>query len=128
MGQSVSKAIKHIKEAIVATTRRILPPIVQYIVEHPIRAAFHVVNAVALIAPAAIFSPVLGLVGFTGVGIAGGSIAAGVQSAMGTVGAGSVFATLQSAAMGGYGTTVVANGVRAGVMMAEHENFRSSRS
>ncbi|KAG9184969.1 hypothetical protein G6011_11799 [Alternaria panax] len=53
----------------------------------------------------------LGLVGFTASGIAAGSIAAGIQAGIGSVAAGSVFATLTSAAMAGYGAPIVLGGV-----------------
>ncbi|KAF2873207.1 hypothetical protein BDV95DRAFT_605763 [Massariosphaeria phaeospora] len=56
---------------------------------------------------------VLGAAGFTAGGVAAGSAAAGIQAGIGNVVAGSVFATLQSAAMGGAGAAVV-NGVVGG--------------
>lgn len=40
-----------------------------------------------------------------------GSIAAGIQAGIGSVAAGSVFATLTSAAMAGYGAPIVLGGV-----------------
>jgi hypothetical protein len=43
--------------------------------------------------------------------IATGSIAAGIQAGIGSVAAGSVFATLTSAAMAGYGVPIVFGGV-----------------
>ncbi|KAI4596567.1 hypothetical protein KJ359_005323 [Pestalotiopsis sp. 9143b] len=55
----------------------------------------------------AVVAPALSAVGFTPAGIAAGSIAAGVHSTIGNVAAGSLFATLQSAGMGGYGVGVV---------------------
>lgn len=52
---------------------------------------------------------VLGLLGFSSAGVVAGSIAAGVQSMIGNVAAGSIFAALQSAgAVGLAGTTKVA--------------------
>ena len=42
-----------------------------------------------------------------------GSIAACIQSGLGSVAGGSVFATLQSAGAGGYGLSVVYGGVQA---------------
>jgi len=47
--------------------------------------------------------PVLSAVGFTQAGVAAGSIAAGVQSAIGSVSAGSAFAVLQSIGAAGLG-------------------------
>ncbi|KAF2448235.1 hypothetical protein P171DRAFT_428344 [Karstenula rhodostoma CBS 690.94] len=53
----------------------------------------------------------LGLAGFTAGGVAAGSIAAGIQAGIGNVVAGSVFATLTSAGMAGYGLPIVLGGV-----------------
>ncbi|KAK0620138.1 hypothetical protein B0T14DRAFT_520659 [Immersiella caudata] len=76
---------------------------------NPIAAACGVValgGLTVVAAPAVLTAPVLSAVGFTSLGPAAGSIAAGVQGAS-TV-AGGLFATLQSAAMGGYGAAAVA--------------------
>ncbi|PSN69109.1 hypothetical protein BS50DRAFT_619792 [Corynespora cassiicola Philippines] len=109
MGNEVSKfvknAVEHVKETIVDM--------------HPVRAVFHIVKGILVLAPGIIAGPVLALAGFTGAGVAAGSIAAGVQSLMRTVTAGSTFATLQSAAMGGYGTSAVAEVVRGAVIASE---------
>ncbi|CAG9941536.1 unnamed protein product, partial [Clonostachys rosea f. rosea IK726] len=51
---------------------------------------------------------VLGAAGFSSIGPVAGSMAAGLQSAGWAGGAGTVFSTVQSAAMGGYGVSVVA--------------------
>lgn len=48
---------------------------------------------------------VLASIGFTAAGITGGSLAATWQATMGTIGTGGIFATLQSAAMGGLSMT-----------------------
>ncbi|KAK4183507.1 hypothetical protein QBC35DRAFT_507915 [Podospora australis] len=66
------------------------------------------VGLTAVAAPALVATPVLGVLGFTADGVVGGSIAAGVQSVLGNVAVGSVFATAQSAAAGGGGAAVVA--------------------
>lgn len=71
------------------------------------------VGVVLLAAPMAAVAPALGLAGFSSGGIVGGSIAAGAQAGIGSVAAGSTFATLQSAAMGGYGVAAVAGVVQA---------------
>lgn len=68
------------------------------------------IGVTLIAAPMAIALPVLGAVGFGSGGIVGGSVAAG---AMGSgVAAGSAFATLQSAAMGGYGVAAVMGAVQ----------------
>ncbi|KAI0479845.1 hypothetical protein F4859DRAFT_477531 [Xylaria cf. heliscus] len=69
-------------------------------------------GAACVVAPMLVAAPVLGLVGFGATGIVGGSIAAGIQSAIGSVVAPSVFATLQSAAAGGYGVAAVSGTVQ----------------
>jgi hypothetical protein len=63
--------------------------------------------------------PVLGVLGFSAAGPVAGSAAAGMQSSIGLVQAGSLFAWCQSAAMGGAaaGGTVAA-GVTGGVVAA----------
>ena len=69
---------------------------------------------------AAAFVPtVLALFGFSGVGVTGGSYAASWQSSMGAagIGAGTLFASLQSIAMGGVGTSGIIGGVTVGGVM-----------
>ncbi|KAJ2995165.1 hypothetical protein NUW58_g1358 [Xylaria curta] len=68
---------------------------------NPKQATAAGVGAAFVVAPMLIAAPVLGLLGFGANGIVGGSIAAGVQSGIGSVVAPSLFATLQSAAAGG---------------------------
>lgn len=50
--------------------------------------------------------------------ITSGSVAASLQSILGNVGAGSVFAYLQSAAMGGYGAAFVNGAMQAGAVIS----------
>ncbi|KAF2267363.1 hypothetical protein CC78DRAFT_457438 [Lojkania enalia] len=94
MGNKVSSfianAINHVKDKVLEVSRRILPPIVHYVAAHPVQTAFTVISAV----PSLLFMPVLGMAGFTGAGIARGSLAAGIYSSIASVAAGSVFATL----------------------------------
>ena len=69
---------------------------------------------------AAAFVPtVLALFGFAGVGVTGGSYAASWQSSMGAagIGAGTLFASLQSIAMGGVGTSGIIGGATVGGVM-----------
>ncbi|KAH9036235.1 hypothetical protein EDB85DRAFT_1889048 [Lactarius pseudohatsudake] len=63
---------------------------------------------------------VLGLIGFSAIGPVAGSIAAGIQAAIGNVAAGSLFATLQSIAMGGalHGVLAAIGGFIGGIMGA----------
>ncbi|KAI1767042.1 hypothetical protein GGR53DRAFT_161510 [Hypoxylon sp. FL1150] len=85
--------------------------------ENPGKAALYGVAGVGTrvaLAPAAAAAPVLTALGFTADGIAKLSIASGIQSGIGSVVAPSLFSTLQSAAMGGYGAAVVNGVVSAG--------------
>ncbi|XXG97384.1 hypothetical protein Hte_003685 [Hypoxylon texense] len=88
-----------------------------WIMENPGKAALYGAagagTSVAL-APALVASPVLAILGFGADGIVKASIAAGIQSGIGSVVAPSLFATLQSAGMAGYGVAVVNGAVSAG--------------
>ncbi|KAL4961439.1 uncharacterized protein BDV14DRAFT_180422 [Aspergillus stella-maris] len=77
---------------------------------NPTLAATTVCSVAVVAAPGLVVAPVLSVLGFGSGGIKAYSLAAGAQSAMGNVAAGSTFATLQSAAAGGYGIAAV-NGV-----------------
>lgn len=87
--------------------------------ENPMLAAATVVTGagVAVIAaPALITAPIMGIagmVGFTPAGVAGASIASALQASIGNVAAGSIFATIQSAAAGGYGVAALAGTAQA---------------
>ena len=64
---------------------------------HPIPSATHVCGYLALVTSICL----LPALGFSGLGPVAGSVAAGWQSALGSVAAGGLFSFLQSAAMGG---------------------------
>ncbi|KAF2178695.1 hypothetical protein K469DRAFT_598545 [Zopfia rhizophila CBS 207.26] len=123
MGNQISTALNstwdYVKETVGKVFREIAPPIVQYVVKHPIRTAFQVANFTLLFFPGLLFAPVLGLLGWTAVGVRAGSIAAGIQSTIGATGAGGVFATLQSVAMRGYGAARLASAASAAAAAAE---------
>ncbi|KAM7197249.1 hypothetical protein V8F33_005677 [Rhypophila sp. PSN 637] len=79
--------------------------------ENPLTAASGVAaagGATVVVAPALVTAPALGFMGFGSSGVAAGSFAAGVQATIGNVVGGSLFATLTSAGMGGYGAATVA--------------------
>ena len=96
-----------------------LPPHIRdWIQEHPYQTAFYVVNGVVFLAPGLVTTPLLGLLGFTARGPAAGTIAAAAQAALKPVAAKGLFATLQSAAMGGYGAPLLAEGVQVGAAIA----------
>ncbi|EUC31720.1 hypothetical protein COCCADRAFT_100582 [Bipolaris zeicola 26-R-13] len=104
MGNTVSNfvqnAINAVKNTVEEMFRRIAPPIVRYVAKHPLRTLGHIGSAALLLVPGVITTPLLAIVGFSGSGVMiAGSLAAGVQSAMGAVSAGSTFAVLQSAAV-----------------------------
>ncbi|KAF2796877.1 hypothetical protein K505DRAFT_155120 [Melanomma pulvis-pyrius CBS 109.77] len=115
MGNLICKVVDHIKNTICDMA----PPIVQYVVKHPIKAVCHVASATMMLGSSVIAPLLLGLAGFTSAGVAAGSLAAAVQSSMGTVVAGGAFATLQSAAMGGYGAAIVAGAMSGAAVAAE---------
>lgn len=75
MGQQVSllkNAVKYVKEKVASLMGRLLPPVVQYIVKHPIRTTFHVLQAVAFVVPRIFFTPLLGALGFASQGVIAG--------------------------------------------------------
>ena len=80
--------------------------------KHPIRTGIIVASTLAALAPQVVSSLALGVGGFGSKGIAAGSLAATSQPV--NIVAGSIYATLQSAAMGGYGAPIV-NGIVAAV-------------
>ncbi|KAF3071306.1 hypothetical protein GL218_00454 [Daldinia childiae] len=80
--------------------------------QNPKQTTAYVVAGVAVAAPMVIAGPILGALGFGATGIAAGSVAAGAQTA--NVAAGSLFAILQSAGMGGYGVATVGGIVQGG--------------
>ncbi|KAK6224521.1 hypothetical protein QIS74_02848 [Colletotrichum tabaci] len=82
--------------------------------ENPGQAAGLAVGVAVIGAPALVSAPLLGMAGFGAQGIAAGSAAAAAQAGIGNVAAGGLFATLQSAGMGGYGAAVVNGVVQAG--------------
>ncbi|KAK7418833.1 hypothetical protein QQX98_003695 [Neonectria punicea] len=79
----------------------------QWIKDHPYQATAFGAGATVVVAPALVATPALAALGFGANGIVGGSIAAGVQSGIGSVVAPSLFATLQSAGAAGYGLAAV---------------------
>ena len=93
-----------------------------FVKESPGTAACTVIAAGGLAvvaAPAIVTGPLLAFAGFTPLGPAAGSLAAMIQGGLGNLVAGSAFATLQSAAMGGYGAAVVAGAAQgAGAVVA----------
>ncbi|PQK16857.1 hypothetical protein BB8028_0007g00580 [Beauveria bassiana] len=71
-----------------------------YTPAHPVTVGALLVRVGIAAAHGLVAAPILGAAGFTANGVAAGSAAAAVQSGIGNVVGGSVFATLQSAAAG----------------------------
>ncbi|KAF1998632.1 hypothetical protein P154DRAFT_438712 [Amniculicola lignicola CBS 123094] len=93
--------------------------IVQWVKQNPRQATFIMVCFVVSMLLVATMPLILGVVGFTPVGIAAGTIAAGIQASIGNVAAGSLFAFLTSAGMGGAAAPILgvfAPAASAGVM------------
>ncbi|KAJ4986142.1 hypothetical protein SVAN01_08406 [Stagonosporopsis vannaccii] len=91
--------------------------VLDWIAAHPYQTAFHVVNGVIICTPAAATVPFLSAMGFSSAGPVVGSTAASIMSYFSFVPAGGVFATAQSAAMGGYGASIAAGAAQAGAAL-----------
>ncbi|KAK1997462.1 hypothetical protein LX36DRAFT_657522 [Colletotrichum falcatum] len=88
-----------------------------WVAENPGQAACYTVGAASLVvvaSPALVSSPLLTVAGFGTKGVIGNSAAAAVQASIGNVVAPSVFSTLTSAGMAGYGAAIVNGVVQAG--------------
>ncbi|WWC91294.1 uncharacterized protein L201_006237 [Kwoniella dendrophila CBS 6074] len=83
-----------------------------YVKENPKQTAFYVMNGIVFFAPSLVWSPILAIAGFTGIGPAASSIASFAQSFFHPVVQKSAFAIFQSAQMGGYGVGLMNAGVR----------------
>ncbi|WVQ93280.1 hypothetical protein IAU59_000347 [Kwoniella sp. CBS 9459] len=86
---------------------------------HPYKTGFYAVTGFIWAAPAVVATPFLGFLGFTAVGPAPGSLAASVQTA--NTAAGSTFAILEGAAMGG--NAIVTGAVAGGAAIAAGTKF-----
>ncbi|KAI2638225.1 hypothetical protein GGS21DRAFT_461225 [Xylaria nigripes] len=84
----------------------------EWATKNPGKAVVMGAGVILAAAPMAAAAPVLGAFGFGANGIIAGSVAAGAQSSIGSVVAPSLFATLQSAAAGGYGVAAVSTAVQ----------------
>ncbi|KAL0256819.1 hypothetical protein SLS55_007628 [Diplodia seriata] len=80
---------------------------------HPYQAGFIVLCILTITFTPTIVPPVLTAAGLTTVGTTASTIAAAVQSVISPVVAGGTFAILQSAAIGGYGVSIVLCSVQA---------------
>ncbi|KAK7540670.1 uncharacterized protein J3D65DRAFT_600782 [Phyllosticta citribraziliensis] len=93
-----------------------------WVEQHPWQTAFYVACGVVFVVPTLAYGPALGMMGFSAAGpvavMDSGSLAAGIQSTFSPVVAGGVFATSQSAAMGGYGVGPVAALTQVGAVAA----------
>ncbi|TGJ86713.1 hypothetical protein E0Z10_g2023 [Xylaria hypoxylon] len=91
----------------------------EWAVANPGKTAAFGAGAALIAVPMVVAAPVLGAIGFGANGIIAGSAAAGIQSGIGSVVAPSIFATLQSAAAGGYGIAAVSAAIQgAGTLVA----------
>ncbi|OCF40242.1 hypothetical protein I317_05935 [Kwoniella heveanensis CBS 569] len=107
IGRQLSGEALH---SVVSIDWRIVPEDTKdFILDNPKHTAFYVAKGVLLVAPALLTGPALAALGFTAVGPAA---AASAQSAWAPIAARGIFATLQSAAMAGYGAPFVAGTVQ----------------
>ncbi|KAF2499832.1 hypothetical protein BU16DRAFT_438263, partial [Lophium mytilinum] len=79
---------------------------------------FHVASGVVSLAPGIVTAPVLGALGWTAMGPQAGMYPHSPENFTASTPARGIFATLQSAAMGGYGASVLAGGTRLVVVAA----------
>ncbi|KAF1935234.1 hypothetical protein EJ02DRAFT_460561 [Clathrospora elynae] len=93
-------------------------PLLDWISAHPYQTFFHVVNGVVLLTPAAATVPFFSALGLSAGGPIAGSTAATIMSYFGYVPAAGIYATAQSAAMGGYGVSVAAGAAQAGALVS----------
>jgi hypothetical protein len=113
-------------------------PLLDWIAAHPYQTVFHVVNGVVLLTPAAATVPFFSALGLSAGGPVGGtsspthsgtysefdadnilgSTAASIMSYFGYVPAGGIYATAQSAAMGGYGASIAAGAAQASALVS----------
>ncbi|KAK6430383.1 hypothetical protein LTR95_013462 [Oleoguttula sp. CCFEE 5521] len=92
--------------------------ILDFIKENPRVTGLVIIGGLMFLCPQVVTAPALKLFGFTATGPAAGSLAAEWQAVCGVVPAAGKFATAQSAAMSGYGLSVV-NGVVQGIAMVD---------
>ncbi|KAF7886402.1 hypothetical protein EAF00_010505 [Botryotinia globosa] len=83
----------------------------QFICEHPLPIALGILSIAVIIWPGIVTAPFLTLLGFMILGPVSASL---IQAMLGNITAGSVFAVLQSAGMGGFGLVMI-NGVVIGI-------------
>ena len=96
-----------------------VPPMKSYVIPKPCLPLMVIAGVTGGVISAGVASLLIAILGFTGIGPAAGSVAGSWQAAAGAVTAGSLFSTLQSAAMGGYGVWVLINtGVATGPIVA----------
>ncbi|KAI2481062.1 hypothetical protein Ptr902_08088 [Pyrenophora tritici-repentis] len=99
-------------------TAAVAQPLVDWITAHPCQTFFHVVNGVVLLTPAAATVPLFSALGLSAGGPVAGSTAATIMSYFNFVPPGGIYATAQSAAMGGYGASVAAGAAQAGAVLS----------
>ncbi|KAE8371133.1 hypothetical protein BDV26DRAFT_299068 [Aspergillus bertholletiae] len=89
----------------------------QYVSENPKSILWAAVQAGAFICPGMVTGPLMQAAGFTSAGPAAGSVASWAQRYITPIAGQGIFAHVQSAAMNGYGRTIV-NGVARGMVLA----------
>ena len=96
-----------------------VPPVKSYVIPKPCLPLMVIAGVTGGVISAGVASLLIAILGFTGIGPAAGSVAGSWQAAAGAVTAGSLFSTLQSTAMGGYGVWVlITTGVATGPVVA----------
>lgn len=134
---TVEEALKTSELEIIQDT--FLSDVLKWMAAHPYATAFHIAMVLLMLCPGLAVVPLLEMIGFGADGIIGGkpkstindeilgsfvadliagSVVASYQSVAGPIAARSLFAVLQSTAMGGYGVFKVYGAVRAAIALA----------
>ncbi|GME22478.1 hypothetical protein GTA08_BOTSDO13286 [Neofusicoccum parvum] len=109
--RNITNALKQKIDGFLKALSTVIIQASDWVKENPYEAAAYLAIAIIFILIMAFMPQILAAAGFTSAGVAAGSLAAGTQSLIGSVTAGGTFATLTSAAMGGYGVGVVTGAV-----------------
>ncbi|WWC64104.1 uncharacterized protein I303_106711 [Kwoniella dejecticola CBS 10117] len=95
---------------------------IEYAKEHPYQTAVIIGSGVIVVCPGLVTGPALQIIGLTSEGVRRASLASMIQSGIGNVPAGSLFAIGQSAAAGGAGVTYVNGLAQAATSLSSGSN------
>ncbi|KAL1637065.1 hypothetical protein SLS56_000721 [Neofusicoccum ribis] len=128
--RNITNALKQKIDGFLKTLSTFIIQACDWVKENPYEAAAYLAIAFIFILIMVFMPQILAAAGFTSVGVSAGSVAASTQALIAPVAAGGVFATLTSAAMGGYGVGVVTGavvGMAGAATLAVFTYFRRGR-